>query len=174
MLINQNESFWNGIFGKDVKLCISPELPKVEFKMKNIKYSVTDIRLLDKTAVSCLYIILEKCLEERDVVQVPIVFPDKIDDETRRIISDILLGIKWKATKGGKNGFNGYGNFLITGIRTLTRTMIFETNVDEANFIHDYMQQKIKSGQNVNLYEMIAESAYNSMVKIGKWAEQND
>lgn len=135
---------WSDIFPEGFRLFKIPELPKVQFKVDGVKYECTDLRYLDRGAVNCFLQILGEIGASTDCNEVGFDVAGADEDEVNRII-DIVMGIKFGYSKGGKHGFMGNGCFVM-GVRHEgngdSEKRVFEVPKDIADSIRKYSQGK--------------------------------
>lgn len=145
------------------KVVFGPDLPMFHFKVDKVNYSVTDLRMLNEAALNALGEIISVVKSNPCVQEVSLNFDIHTSNSTLKIISDILLGMEYKAEKKGRGGFLRLGNFLVSGIQTeITKeckTMKVELISDHVTAIHEYLQ----SHDQLNLCELIVELAKRSL-----------
>lgn len=99
-----NPVVFRDIIPDDVVMYMRPEMPSVEFKRKGVKYSMTDLRLLHPLGVEAFELCLNTMLNNPEIRECSIQCND-LDDNTIKIITDIVMGFQCTAKKGGKHGF---------------------------------------------------------------------
>lgn len=144
------------------ELYMQPELPTVEFTRDKVKYTVTDIRLLNQVGINTLDTIINQIADNPDDTEITF-RTDGVKDNYVDIVRDIVMGIKYKIEKKGRNGFSGEGSFLVSTAIRGENEIIFRWSKDHAKVIHDYIEKCQGKGESVNYYAMIAEVADKSI-----------
>lgn len=155
---------WEQIFkdGK-VKLYQVPELPMRKVVEGKTTYEYTDMRLLNNTAKMVVSEIITAiagnktyCEGERPAIRFEVT--DRTDDEEVRIVSEILMALRYKISKKWKGCVSG--SLLIDGHSSKvaedgTRQEIFEIRKSHAETIFEYAHK----GNTVNLsYDAIMQA----------------
>ena len=109
-----NPGVFADILPDGAEMYVRPELPSIEFKRDGIKYSMTDLRLLHPLGVEAFEMCLNTIINDPTATECSIRCND-LDDDTIKIISDIVTGFQFEARKGGRNGFKFDTNGLIHG-----------------------------------------------------------
>lgn len=100
-----NPGAFADILPDGAELYVHPEMPSIEFKRNGIKYSMTDFRLLHTPGVEAFGMCLNTMINDPDARECSIQCND-LDDDTIKIITDIVTGFHYSAKKGGKHGFS--------------------------------------------------------------------
>ena len=162
------------IFPEGSKFYKIPELPKIEFKANKVKYSVTDIRLLNESAVYTFLNILNTVANEPDTEEVSFKIGDDTSEDTVDIITDILMGISYTAKKGGKHGFEASSSFLVTGVERHEtegcKTITFKLIKAHAQAIYEYAQEH----EQPSLYELVIAIEEKSREKIAEYVKEHE
>ena len=135
-----------------------PELPMIEFKKDKVRYSVTDIRLLNQVGIYVLETILNKIAENPDNETVTFI-REGVNDSAVNVVRDIVMGIRYKIEKKGRNGYFGQGTFLVSAVDVTDTKMTFYLLKDHVGIVHDYIQSRKNKNENVNFYELVVEVA---------------
>jgi hypothetical protein len=138
-------------------LTMMPELPMREYKSDGIKCKVTDLRLLHPTGVEAVKIIFNTMMNEPDVEEVNIGLPDSMDEDTIEIMSDIVMGVRWRASKGGKHGFE-MGGCIVYSRSTIEtvdgkRSVSFRVDRADSAALYDFTHSSTK--ESISLFEAI-------------------
>ncbi len=144
---------WLDILPEGFELFKVPELPKVQFKTDGVKYECTDLRFLNAGAVNCFLVILGEISRSANCNEVGFDVAG-VDESDINLIVDIVLGVRFGYSKGGKNGFSGEGSFIM-GVRHEgsgdDARIVFEIPEDIADAIHRYANGK----ENVSYTEIV-------------------
>ena len=148
------------------KVYIRPELPKVEYKVGNVKLKVTDLRLLHPAGVEALFAIIKHMCEVEGDEELTFSIPKDTDNETVDAVADIVTGFEYEA-KFRRWSYEcgctvyGFRKEESNGERTITFTYAKEF----ANFVYEYAK---KHGTKLSLVGILAEYAnkrFKDMVK---------
>jgi hypothetical protein len=145
---------FSDLLPKGSELYMRPELPKVKFKKNGVKYTVTDLRLLNQEAIRVFEIILDTVIDTPNCREVSF-NAENADEDTIHIITDILAGMWYSAEKGGKNGFSIDDCFLVNGARKTNDTITFLLAEDHANVIYEYAQKNLQEGRIISIYDLV-------------------
>jgi len=132
-----------------------PDLPTRKFKVNGVKIEATDLRLLNETAKNALGTIIAYCVNDPNCEKVTL--ESHVDEGTERIVSDILMGMEIKASRGGKHNFYLNSRFLVRRVerkRTENGTcmMTFYLLRDNVQIIHKYAKE---SKSPLNYWELV-------------------
>ena len=144
------------------QLYMHPELPMVEFMKGKVKYTVTDIRLLNQVGINVLDTIISYIADDPDDTEITF-RTDGVEENSIDVVRDIVMGIRYKIEKKGRNGFSGDGNFLVSAMIRGENEITFRCIKENAVMIHNYIENCQKKGESVNYYAMIAEVADKSL-----------
>lgn len=137
---------------EDLKLTRLPDLPKIEFKAGKVNYSMTDLRYLNTNAFNMFIDILNYVATVANSNEVTLTLPEKMSDDEKRVIKEILLATGFTAMKKGRNGFYIGGAFLVSGIEIKNGfTMKIKLISEHAKVIYEYTQRKAKP----SIYELV-------------------
>lgn len=120
-----------------------PELPKFEFRANKVKYTFTDLRLLNPAGISAFEAILQTVANTPNCEEVSFNIKG-LDEDTINITTDIVLGISYTAKKGGKNGFKFDGPFLVFEASRDEDMITYHLIKDNAAIIYEYAQTNPK------------------------------
>ena len=81
-----------------------PDIPTITFKRGMVKHSMTDFRLLHPLAKEAFVVCVNEMLGG-EISECCIRFAETVNEDTINIVADILMGFKFTADKGGKNGY---------------------------------------------------------------------
>lgn len=127
------------VLPEGAKLYMRPELPTVKFKHEKVTYTVTDVRLLNESAVQTFAEMLSCVIADESISdKITLLIPVGVDESTVDIITDIIMGISFSASKGGKNGFYTSGAFLATGYDRSGQKLNVHLIPDNVLAIRDY------------------------------------
>lgn len=87
---------------EELRLERLPELSKYKFEKDGVEYKVTDFTYLNPLAWQALDYMVGVLAVDKDTEEIGVCFEE---DETRKIIGDILLGFTVEVRRGGKNGW---------------------------------------------------------------------
>ena len=128
-----------------VNIRMSPELPKLEVKKDKIKYKITDVRYLNETAVEVFSMIMEIAMNTKDCEEVSFDITN-INEDNWHLITDILSGIEYECSKGGKNGFSSSGRIFIAGSSYTKKDNIaigtFYLFENDAKYLYEYAKDR--------------------------------
>lgn len=149
-----NASVFSDILPEGAMMYRGPELPKYEFKANKVNYTVSDLRLLHPSGIKAFESILKVVANTPDCKEVSFDVSD-MDEDTINIVTDILLGITYHAAKGGKNGFEMGGNFLIIGARREENIMTYQLAKSHAWAIFKYAHEKARNDEPINFLDLV-------------------
>lgn len=113
-----------------------PDLPKVKIKKGKRTYAVTDIRYLNRDAVSFLTECIAYCVENDNADSVCFVGVGHLREQEWKIISDILMAISTSVKARG--GDYSEGCFLVCGFEKIANTVTVKLVQENAHYIHEY------------------------------------
>ena len=149
-----NAGAFSDILPEGAMMYRRPELPKYEFKANKVKYTVSDLRLLHPKGVEAFESILKIVANTPDCKEVSFDVSD-LDEDTINIVTDILMGITYAAAKGGKNGFEINGTFLITGVAREGNIMTCQLVKEHAWAIFKYAHEKVRNNEPINFLDLV-------------------
>lgn len=163
---------WEEPMFPGMKFSMKPDLPKISFMTNKVKYSITDLRFLNETAVTLFEEIVSYVAETKDVEEISLDISKEFSDSKLNLISDIITSIEFSAKKKGKNGFDINGAFLIIGLDFKETkdggTVKLHIIKDNANVIYEYAQKQLKENGiiNINLCDIVIEIVKQHLEKI--------
>lgn len=154
---------WDELFANgNIKICMNPELPTIKFEKNKVTYTITDIRLLNETAVNVFTEALSYVISEPDVEEMTFETSEDIDEYLKEVLSDILNGITYIAEKKGKNGFKYESHFLVSGTKWTNNTFTVTWTKDYARWIYECAHDKAVNGEPINYYALVIDVAEKS------------
>jgi hypothetical protein len=161
-----NADVFGSILPEGAMIYQKPELPKYEFKANKVKYTVSDLRLLHPSGVGAFESILKVVANTPDCKEISFDV-SYLDEDTINIVTDILMGITYTAKKGGKNGFEQSGIFLITGVEREENIMTCHFIREHAKAIYMYAHENQKKQINIqDLVILLAEDSRRRLLEV--------
>ena len=123
----------------------TPKLPTIEFKAGKVKYTVTDLRVLNETAVDCFLKILNEAMNTPNCTSVSFNVTG-MPKTTIDLVEDIVSAIKIEASKKGRKSFSFSGSFLTRGTSMYTtkngeKILEFKLIEDDAKAVYEYAHE---------------------------------
>lgn len=140
------------LFGMDMKVHRIPELPKLHFQRGGVKYSVTDLRVLNEHAVDAFEQMMKYVMEVPNCEEMNFIISDDTPNENVNLIVDIVTGISYSAKKGGKHGYETEGVLIAYGAgyeyseEGRIKSVTFHLCKDNARAIYDYAKNNHDKG----------------------------
>lgn len=137
-----------------LQLRMRPELPKFVVKRNGAKYTITDLRLLNESAVNTLLQIVRIAANDRET-EIAFAVPCDVTDKQLETTVDIVTGITIE-TKRGKSTFemnsivaSATTKHLENGARTITFNVV--------KSFADYAYRKAHEGEMkvINFYDLL-------------------
>lgn len=100
-----------------------PSLPMVTFKSEGIEYTYPDFLLLNTDGISAFFDVFRCMLDHPENGVKTIHLSKGISDLFKKIIAFIVIGVKFKAKKKGRNGF-------VCNMSLITSFSIHEESID--------------------------------------------
>lgn len=157
-----------------------PELPKVKFKCGRVTYTITDVRLLNESAINTLLVILNECATQPNVKEVSFKVNDGTEQGTIDAICDIITGIDYSVKKGGRNGFESNGTFISTGYdytesENGINTIKFHIIEQHAKAIYDYTQKVgVDSLRWYDIVVLIADESHKNIEELTRMIKEGE
>jgi len=149
------------LFGMDIKVHRIPELPKLHFQRGGVKYSVTDLRVLNEHAVDAFEQMLKYVMEVPNCYEMKFIISDDTPNENVNLIVDIVTGISYSAKKGGKHGYETEGVLLAYGThyeydeQGHIASIKFDISKDNAKAIYEYAKKKRRNNEAIDYCDLV-------------------
>ena len=131
------------------------QLPMVEFKIGKTKYGITDLRYLNSNARDIIAACVLSAIEGETDHCTFNISEGLLEDGELKVLCDILLGIKFKFYKGGRNGFCGTGAFLIGEVSYTIEDGKIELRCELFKEHAEKLQRSFSGAEKVNFFDAV-------------------
>ena len=145
-----DKSFWDEL---EKNIRVMPTFPELEFQKDGVKYTVTDIRYLDKNGVNCFLKILNNVIENGEIQKQEFEFPSDIDENVLQVIIDIVMQIG--VTAENEDGDYVSGAALVAEVQRNNTKVVFRLLSDHAKILSDIGRKIKKRHVSIDFFELM-------------------